>query len=238
MFKKLLIASSLLVSLNVAATTITESGSFGVQGSVTDQGIGQLNETVSIAAFDTSLGNLTGVDITVFGQLDSAGSSENQSAANGRADVSISLFQDWKVETSVADDFVFVAADFVTPFLMDESSAPGNFDLATGDVFEYAASSGEISSALGNVDLAAFTTGSPVDFIFSAFANTAINNAVDSGIGTFANTFSTAAWGQVEVTYTFEEVMVTPTPVSAPGSIALLGLTLTGLAFARKKKQS
>lgn len=238
--KKLLLASSILFSLNASAGVITEVASFGTQGSSTDVQIGSLNEVLSIDGFDTTLGTLTGVDITVYGQLDSEGSSQNVSLANGRADVGIKLFQDWTVTTTAADDHVFQSADFVNPFLQASSSAPGVYDLvpnSQNDTFSYDLSSGELSASLNNVNLSAFTLGTSVDFLFTAFATTSIDNDVESGTGFFTNTFQTGSWGKVEVAYTYTAAP-TPTPVSEPATLALFGLTVAGLAFARKKKQA
>lgn len=234
--KKLLLSSSLLLSLNASAGIITEVASFGTQGSSTDIRIGNLNETLTINSFDTTLGTLTGVDITVFGQINSRGSSQNVSNANGRADIGIQLFRDWSVSSLVADTHVFQSANFSTPFLSASSAPAGVFNLipnSANDTFSYDLTSGELSASLANINLAAFTTGSNISFLFSAFANTAINNDVASGTGQFTNTFQTGSWGKVEVKYTFDEIAT----VSEPGTFALFGLTLAGLAFARKKKQ-
>lgn len=235
--KKLLTTGALLLASSTAfAGIITETASFGTQGSSTDVAIGNLVQTISINSFDNSANNLTGVSVRVFGQLDSAGSSTNQSAANGRADVAISLFQDWKVSTSSADDYIFAAADFVNPYLTDQSSLPANtFTMAGGDTYTYNISSGELSATLSSVNMNDFTTGSAVDFDFTGFATTAINNSVESGTGAFTNSFATGSWGKVEVTYTYDNVV---TSVPEPTSLAIFGLGLAGFALSRKAKKS
>ncbi|WDE08120.1 PEP-CTERM sorting domain-containing protein [Thalassomonas viridans] len=222
-------AALTLASSNAFAGMMTVSDSFGTQGSTTDVDVGILNETLSVAGFDTSLGILTGVSIAVFGQMDSAGSSKNVSAADGRADVSILLGSDWSVTTAAADDYMFGTAG--TTLASDQSSPAGNFDLSPGEIFTYDLSSGEQSGAMTGVDLSAFTTGNMVDFVFSALAMTYINNDVDSGTGTFENTFQTGSWGRVEVTYTYTS------EVPEPASIAILALGLMGLSLRNKQKQ-
>ncbi|WDD98517.1 PEP-CTERM sorting domain-containing protein [Thalassomonas actiniarum] len=228
--KGLITAAALtLASSNAFAGMMTVSDSFGSQGSTTDVPVGALTETLTVAGFDTSLGILTGVSISVFGQMDSEGSSKNVSAADGRAEVSILLGSNWSVTTAAADDYIFgnggaVLAD-------DQSSAAGNFDLTPGEIFTYDLSSGEQSGAMTGVDLSAFTTGSMVDFVFSALALTYINNDVESGTGTFENTFQTGSWGKVEVTYTYSS------EVPEPASIAILALGLVGLSLRNKQKQ-
>ena len=238
--KKLLLTSAMLLSFNATAALITESGTFGTQGSTSDAPIdngGFLDEEIIINGFDTSLGTLTSVDITVFGQIDSEGSSQNISTTNGRADVGLFIYQDWKVSSSVANDFVFRAGDFVNPFLFDESAPPGTLNLEPGtanDTFTYSLSSGEISGSLTGVDLSAFTSGSPITFDFDAFAQTSIGNEVESGTGFFTNSFATGSWGKVEVAYTFDAAPTTSVP--EPATIALLGLAAMGMARSRKNK--
>ncbi len=234
-FRKIVATTALTLAASTAsAALLTETGTFGVQGSSSNVGIGTLAETISINSFNTALGSLTGVDVRVFGQMDSSGSSQNASAVNGRADVGINIFSDWKVSTAAAADFVFKAAHFTTPFLSDQSSVAPTFDMAPGDIFTYNLSSGEITSALSGVILSAFTTGSTVDFNFSAFATTTINNDVESGTGFFTNSFNTGSWGKVEVDYTY-----TATPPTAgvpiPGTLALVGLGLGLLAMRARK---
>mgnify|MGYP003673638103 CR=1 FL=1 len=237
--KKLFITSLLLASTNSFAGLVSQEVSFGNQGSTNDVEIGFLNETLSINSFDTALGTLTGVGITVFGQMNSEGSSQNTSIANGRADVGISIFQDWKVSTSVADDFIFRSSTETNPFLSDSSALPGTFNLITNtvdDTFNYSLSSGEISSALTNVDFSAFTLGNDIEFNFSGFAQTIITNNVDSGTGFFRNSFQTGSWGKVAVNYTYEPDATTAVP--EPSTFAIFALGLMGLSARRFKKQS
>mgnify|MGYP000692598830 FL=1 len=229
--KGLLTAGALtLASSNAFAGMMTVSDSFGSQGSTTDVPVGALNETLSVAGFDTSLGILTGVSISIFGQMDSEGSSKNVSAADGRADVSILLGSDWSVSTAAADDYTFGNGGAV--LANDQSSPAGNFDLSPSEIFTYDLSSGLQSAVMTGVDLSAFTTGNMVDFVFSALALTYINNDVESGTGTFENTFQTGSWGKVEVTYTYTS------EVPEPASIAILALGLMGLGLRQKQKQA
>lgn len=228
----------LLASSSAFAGVITETLDFGIQGSATNIPVlgfpTGLNQTLSIAGFDNSLGSLTGVDITVYGQIDTEGSSRNDSLAAGRTDVNLLLMADWQVATTAADDYVFASA--FTSLLTDESSPAPGFDMAVGDTFTYDLSTGEQSFNLTNVNLAAFTTGSAVDFVFTTQAQTILNNQVASGSGVFTNSFDTGSWGKVEVAYTYDATPVTS--VSEPGSLAILALGLVGFAASRKKKSA
>ena len=236
--KNLFLICLLLISNStVLAGSYNVAASFGTQGSSSDVNIGVLNETISIAGFDSSLGYLTGVNITVFGQIDSEGSSQNLSVANGRADIGIYLFTDWKVTTTAANHHTFLSSS-LSPFLSGSSSAPGVYTMIPGgdDTFDYDFTTGELSSALNGINLSEFISGSVVDFIFSAWALTFIANEVESGTGEFTNVFSTGSWGKVEVTYTYAEV---PEPTSITLMIfALILLISSGKHFkANKNKQ-
>ena len=228
--KGLVTAAALCLSSNAFAGMMTVSDSFGSQGSTTDVSVGMLNETLSVAGFDTSLGFLTGVSVAVFGQMDSEGSSQNASAADGRADVDIVLGSNWAVSAAGADNFLFGSAG--TVLASEQSSPTGNFDLSPGEIFTYDLSSGEQSGAMNVTDFSAFTSGSAVDFLFSAFAITNILNDVESGTGFFTNSFKTGSWGKVEVTYTYTS------EVPEPASIGILALGLMGLGLRNKRKKS
>ena len=95
---KILIAATLMATTTFAqAGLISQDVSFGEQGSVTELPLGNLNETLSLNRFDASLGTLDSVTLRLFGQIDSSGTSQNVSEANGRANVGIFLFTDWQV---------------------------------------------------------------------------------------------------------------------------------------------
>lgn len=232
--KNLVIGSAfLLASSSAFAGLITETGSFGIQGSTTAVSLGTLNEVISINSFDNLLGTLTGVDITVFGQIDSQGSSQNIANANGRADVAMHMQNPWQVTTAAANTHVFQASSF--NYLTAQSSVSG-FDMIPGSTFSFALTSGELSSSLTGINLAAFNTGSAVNFNFSALPVTAIANILESGTGDFVNNVATASWGKVVVNYTYTPTVVTSVP--EPTSVAIMALGLIGFAASRKMKAS
>lgn len=224
--KTLLTAGALLVASSTAfAGTYTEMAEFGVQGSLDDKDIGfGFTETVTVAGFDASLGNLTGVEITVYSQIDATASSTNNSL-DGASRFKFDLDQDWQV-TSAAGDFLFNAED--TLFELIDS------DHVTGETFAIDQSDLNFfrDGAISASDLALFA--SDVDFVFDVFASANFQNSAP-GTGDFTNVNTSAAWGKVEVSYTYDAVVAS---VPETGSLAIFGLGLAGFALSRKAKKS
>ncbi len=231
--KKFLCAATLLLASSSAfAGLISHTGSFGTIGSNTDALInGLFEETISLTGFDNNLGTLTGIEISVEGQLTTGGFIQNTSTEQARAEYSVLIAQDWQVSTAAADDYTFAAASF-TPLLSGASSVSG-FTLNAGEIFNF-----DQSTALFNqnqnltnvVDLAAFTAGTDVDFNFSTRANTNGQAYINSGVSSFIGGFSSAAYGKVTVSYTYDAASI-----PEPTSIALLALGLVGFGLRKKK---
>lgn len=224
--KNLLTASALLLASTQAfAGVVSETASFGVQGSVTDQAIGfGLSETVTISGFDAALGSLTGVEVTVSSQIDSAGQSTNTSGLAGQSQFNFFLTSDWNV-TSVAG-----ANTFSNPGVLFSAS---DLDHEVGEVFDYGQVSDFQTGSIAVSDISTFL--SDVDFTFTVNALSTFSNTTAGGSAVFENIIDSAAWGQVEVTYTFDDIT---TSVPETGSLAIFGLGLAGLALSRRAKKS
>ncbi|MBU3021011.1 PEP-CTERM sorting domain-containing protein [Aestuariibacter sp. A3R04] len=224
--KTLLTAGALLLASSQAfSAVIVETASFGTQGSVADQAIGfGLNETVTINAFDSTLGNLTGVNVNVYSQIDSEGQSTNTSGLDGQSQFNFFLTSDWAVTSSVG------GATFSGPGVLFSES---DLDHQVGEVFDYGHVSEYQSSSIAISDISAFL--SDVDFSFVVNALSTFTNTTAGGSAVFENIIDSAAWGKVEVVYTYDAVV---TSVPETSSLAILGLGLAGIALSRKAKKS
>jgi len=236
LLKTIFVISMVISAGKVSAAVISFSDSFGTQGSSTDVSVnGSFLETLEIQGFDSSLGTLTGVSINVSAQLDSTGSSKNVSDADGRAEVGIFMILPFKVSSDFTNDFTLIAADAVNPYVDEKSAPPSTYNLipnTANDTFIYSLTTGQINGSLSENNLSDFITDNVIEFDFEAFVNTDIDNQVNSGTGTFINTFTTAAWGMIDVTYTYETSMVT---VPAPNTLGIFGLILVGLVVTRSR---
>ena len=230
--KKLLAAGALLLASSQAFAgimSVTETTSFGTQGSVTDKKIGfGLNEVLTINAFDTALGRLTGVSIDVFSQIDTAGHSTNTSEQWGQSQFNFDLTNDFTVSSDVGNHTFTTVGNLFTDF-------DGSHEV--DEVFDYGHLTSYKTGSFNSTDFAAFN--SDVNFTFSTKASAAFINVTGAGSAVFKNSVNSAAWGKVAVTYTYDNTPSGPTvKVPAPTSIAILGLGLAGFAFSRRNKKS
>jgi hypothetical protein len=238
--KKQALAAAILActAMSSNAAIITQEVSFGQQGSPFDVAdVSPLSQSLFLDAFDQTVGVLNAVNIMVFGQIDSEGTSVNGSAEPGRTDVEIFLASDWQVSSAAADTFTFASANFVNPFVSAQSSAPSTFTMLPNDPsasFMFDVSSGERNGMLSNVDISAFLQGSQVEFLFTTDARTNIFNQVQGGTGSFANDFSTGSWGKVAVEFDYTPSAVS---VSEPAAFSLFGAGLVLLLSNRRKQR-
>jgi hypothetical protein len=234
---KTLLALITAFSFSAQAAVVTQEDSFGTQGSTTDVGqLSPLSQMLTINPFDSSLGELVGVTLRVFGQINSMGSSTNNSSEAGRTEAAIFLAEDWMVSSSAADDGIFASANNVDALISAQSSPAGTFTMIPGDAsdtFEYDITTGELSFELMNVDLSAFLGDNPIEFLFTTDARTTLFNQVEAGTGNFSNDFSTGAWGRIVAEFNYTTDIVS---VAAPATLGLVGLSLFGSILISRRK--
>ncbi|MCP4059135.1 MAG: choice-of-anchor E domain-containing protein [Pseudoalteromonas sp.] len=204
---KILAAILLICASTAQAGVITQTKSFGTQGATKDAdfGLGRLAHTVTLDAFDSKLGTLNKVVVTLKGQIDSAGSVTNESESVSYSKVSLNLMGSWGV-----NEYAFDCGELY-------STNTGGYTIESGGTFEYNYSSGEQIYTL-DMDPELFTDD--VHFKYYARLYTQFINITKSGSSRFINQNSTATWGEVTAKYFY-------TPVPAPATWFMLA----GVAF-------
>ena len=230
--KKTIALAVLLTSQASQAGVITYSDSFGVQGSTTEVTVGELNESLRVSGFDSSLGTLTGVSVRVSSQLESGGYTENLSPQASWGMVALTLFESWQVSSSLFTH-IFQQRSF-NSFYYNESASKssGNyFTLNQGDRLNFGYSSGELSQLFSftGAELASFNTQA-LDFNFNARISSEVRQEIESGEALFESQYGTGIWGKVEVTYEYAS------QVWEPASILLMGVGIIGMAAHRRRQ--
>ena len=225
MFKKLLIATSLICAASTASAAVLE-----YDATITDRTT-NFNQTVSLGLFDTLGGTrtLTSVEFSVDGTVSGLAKAESLDATATTIQTSLSAV----LSLSDASSNVLVSAIPSVSNTFAASSFDGSIDFAGTSGISYTgltANSFASASYTDSVTLASFTGTGSMDFIFGTVAA-----ANATGAGNIVSQFNSSASGLVKVIYTFTE-MNTPVGVSAPGHLAFLGLGLLGFAGLRNAR--
>ena len=217
-FPTLALAAGLgFVATAGAAATVSFSDSIASQPTA-------WNETLSISQFDTGLGNLTGVTITLTGSV--TGDANAESLDGGPAIIVLELSSMISASTASLGNLASVLPLASTTFMA--TAYDGTIDFAPG--------SGVTNSGLTAVDStsATLTGGDMAEFIGSGMVDielAATGAANASGAGNLITQFSNFASATLDVTYTYDEIAAVPLPASGVLLLAALG----GIAGARRK---
>ena len=234
------LALLLIFSAGLAsATTITESAWFTIPNgpnpgdptrTLTLTDWNGVNETISLAKFDSSLGVLNSVTLTLYADADSAGTITN----NSNSGITVNQWDAYLRVKLLAPDAV-LPATVTTPDLLHVDSllvslTPGS-TVAQGGSVSYA---NHTTSA--PTDSTTYTTGLDGykgigDIIFPLFTTTRTISDLSGGV--LDLTQITAARAQVTIQYDYTPGTDTPEPAAA----VLLGSALVGISVFRRRRR-
>ena len=176
---------------------------------------------LTLKAFNTTLGTLTSVTLSMVGNATVGGSVTNNATTS----------QNFKVSTDTQVTLNSTTAS-VTNLLLDLTTTQSYVAVGAGATAVYGPFTPSASAVnVNGTPLSDFTAG-PINFSASTLSATTI---LGGGNNITAAVNSTAG-GSVTVTYTYTPTPTPPpTTVPEPASMALLGLGLAGLGLIRRR---
>ena len=229
----------LLTSIVVGGMTLlagtAHASSITYSNSLPDAGTDWSN-FMSLTKFDPSLGTLTGIDLTLTGDVAGSAGYESRNAVA----TEISLLLKARITLNRPDNTQLVV---VLPLLNDIIEAP-SYDGSD----DFSGTSGAIGNGLA---ASTFETVPllPADFgLFSGLGNillpvSAVGNSVATASGNFDSFFLTSAGASASITYDYDRPIVPqgpspdpPSEVPEPASLVLLGSGLVAIAARLRKR--
>ena len=178
--------------------------------------------------FDSNLGTLTSVSLSITGSLTTQIDITNNAAqtvfANGRTN----------------SDFFFSSSDATLNTLLLSLVFPtvqletGRQSIAVGDTYQSPTLHTSSTESLALTPVSAFAKAGPDTFTLSCMTETA--SSTSGGGGNLPTRPTTTAGCSAEIVYTYDAKQPDPNPVPEPTSMALIGLGALGLAAVRRRK--
>ena len=217
--KSFLVAGVALAATATAAnaTTVTYTSNVVPLTSTNFSGV-----ALNLQQFNPTWGVLTGISVHLHGDILGSASAEN---LGGPATVTLNLSA--TLTLTRPDNSTIVVTTPVINQIASLSAYDGMLDFGgtSGVSFPNQTASADNTASLGAGDFALFTGMGTVGGLLTG---SGASNA--TGSGNLVTLFRTQAGGYADVTYTFS-----PTTTPEPAAIALLGLGMGVLGFARRR---
>ena len=215
MLNKILCGATLLCAATLSnAALIDQTTVINLADTATD-----FNQAIALAQFDSGLGTLTNVMLTVDGDLTTTASVTNADATP--AEITINLSGALGLSYAMGASIIDASGSDSTTFTAAPSAVTvGGLNL---DISAFMGSFSDMTT-LGN-----FTGPGTINLTYDASALSLVG-----GPGNIQTDISTVAGGTITVKYTYDDGVQPPVGVSAPSHVALLGLGLLGFAGLRK----